>query len=386
MSLLDDLHGELAALDAESLRRVRRANEIPCGARMRVAGREMLSFCSNDYLGLAADPTVAKALIENVVKYGVGSGASHLVSGHYDIHDRLEERLAGFLGCQRALYFTTGYMANVGVIPAMVGRGDAVFADRLIHASLVDGALLSRASLTRYPHNDVAALEAALEASTARRKLIVTDGVFSMDGDVAPLAQLLALAERFDTWLLVDDAHGFGVLGPQGRGSLAEAGLNSWRIILIGTLSKAAGVSGAFAAGHAQVIEWLMQKARTGIFTTASPPVLAAALLASIDLIEQGDFRRERLNTMIEVLQGSLKLKRWQLLPSRTAIQPVQIGDNAEALRVAASLRDAGVLVPAIRPPTVPRGTARLRVSLSARHEVEDVLRLADLLNALESF
>ena len=386
MSLLDDLHGELAALDAESLRRVRHANEIPCGARMRVAGREMLSFCSNDYLGLAADPTVAKALIENVVKYGVGSGASHLVSGHYDIHDRLEERLAGFLGCQRALYFTTGYMANVGVIPAIVGRGDAVFADRLIHASLVDGALLSRASLTRYPHNDLAALEAALEASTARRKLIVTDGVFSMDGDVAPLAQLLALAERFDTWLLVDDAHGFGVLGPQGRGSLAEAGLDSWRIILIGTLSKAAGVSGAFAAGQAEVIEWLMQKARTGIFTTASPPVLAAALLASIDLIEQGDFRRERLNTMVEVLQGSLKLKRWQLLPSRTAIQPVQIGDNAEALRVAASLRDAGVLVPAIRPPTVPRGTARLRVSLSARHEVEDVLRLADLLNALEAF
>lgn len=386
MSLLDHLRSELAALDADSLRRVRRANEIPCGAKMRVAGREMLSFCSNDYLGLAADPTVAKALIESVVKYGVGSGASHLVSGHYDVHDQLEERLARFLGCERALYFTTGYMANVGVIPALVGRGDAVFADRLIHASLVDGALLSRANLTRYPHNDMAALETALQASTAPRKLIVTDGVFSMDGDIAPLAELLALAEHFDAWLLVDDAHGFGVLGPQGRGALAEAGLASWRIILIGTLSKAAGVSGAFAAGQADVIEWLMQKARTGIFTTASPPVLAAALLTSIDLIEQGDFRRERLNTMIDVLQGTLKLKRWQLLPSRTAVQPVQIGDNAEALRVAAALRDAGVLVPAIRPPTVPKGTARLRISLSARHEVEDVLRLANLLNALEGF
>lgn len=386
MSLLDHLRSELAALDADSLRRVRRANEIPCGAKMRVAGREMLSFCSNDYLGLAADPTVAKALIESVVKYGVGSGASHLVSGHYDVHDQLEERLARFLGCERALYFTTGYMANVGVIPALVGRGDAVFADRLIHASLVDGALLSRANLTRYPHNDMAALETALQASTAPRKLIVTDGVFSMDGDIAPLAELLALAERFDAWLLVDDAHGFGVLGPQGRGALAEAGLASWRIILIGTLSKAAGVSGAFAAGQADVIEWLMQKARTGIFTTASPPVLAAALLTSIDLIEQGDFRRERLNTMIDGLQGTLKLKRWQLLPSRTAVQPVQIGDNAEALRVAAALRDAGVLVPAIRPPTVPKGTARLRISLSARHEVEDVLRLANLLNALEGF
>ncbi len=386
MSLLDDLRAELAALDAENLRRVRRANELPCGPKMRVGGKDLLSFCSNDYLGLAADPAIAKALLEGVVKFGTGSGASHLVSGHYAVHDELEARLAAFTGCERALYFTTGYMANVGVIPALVGRRDAIFADRLIHASLVDGALLSRATLTRYPHNDMAALETALQGSDARRKLIVTDGVFSMDGDIAPLAHMLRLAEQHDAWLLVDDAHGFGVLGPQGRGTLAEAGLQSWRIILIGTLGKAAGVSGAFAAGQTDVIEWLLQKARTGIYTTASPPALAQALLTAIDLIEAGDFRRRRLSTLIDTFRRSLRLTRWQLLPSRTAIQPVVVGDNAEALRVAGALRDAGVIVPAIRPPTVPAGTARLRVSISARHEIEDVLRLADLLNALEDF
>ena len=386
MSLLDDLRAELAALDSDNLRRVRRANEIPCGPKMRVGGKELLSFCSNDYLGLAADPAIAKALLEGVVKYGTGSGASHMVSGHYDVHDALEARLAAFTGCERALYFTTGYMANVGVIPALVGRKDVILADKLIHASLVDGALLSRATLIRYPHNDLAALEGALKATPAARKLIVTDGVFSMDGDIAPLARMLELAEEHDAWLLVDDAHGFGVLGPQGRGTLAEAGLQSWRILLMGTLSKAAGVSGAFVAGQADVIEYLMQKSRTGIYTTASPPALAQALLTSIDLIEAGDFRRHRLQALTDTFRRSLKLTRWQLLPSRTAIQPVVIGDNAEALRVAAALRDAGVLVPAIRPPTVPAGTARLRVSISARHEIEDVLRLADLLNALEAF
>ena len=386
MSLLDDLRAELAALDADNLHRVRRANELPCGPKMSVGGKELLSFCSNDYLGLAADPAIAKALLEGVVKFGTGSGASHLVSGHYAVHDELEARLAAFTGCERALYFTTGYMANVGVIPALVGRRDAIFADRLIHASLVDAALLSRATLTRYPHNDMAALETALQGSDARRKLIVTDGVFSMDGDIAPLAHMLRLAEQHDAWLLVDDAHGFGVLGPQGRGTLAEAGLQSWRIILIGTLGKAAGVAGAFAAGQADVIEWLLQKARTGIYTTASPPALAQALLTAIDLIEAGDFRRRRLSTLIDTFRRSLKLTRWQLLPSRTAIQPVVVGDNAEALRVAGALRDAGVIVPAIRPPTVPAGTARLRVSISARHEIEDLLRLADLLNALEDF
>ncbi|HRP95739.1 MAG TPA: 8-amino-7-oxononanoate synthase, partial [Rhodocyclaceae bacterium] len=281
--LLDRLRADLAELDARALRRVRRSLDTPCGPHARVDGRDMLAFCSNDYLGLAAEPALARTLAEAAARWGTGSGASHLVSGHYTVHDRLETRLAQFVGCERALYFSTGYMANAGTIPALVGRGDAIFADRLNHASLVDGALLSRATLHRYPHADLAALERLLGESRAPRKLIATDTVFSMDGDVAPLAGLLALAERFDAWLLVDDAHGFGVLGPGGRGALAEAGLASWRIVLVGTLGKAAGVAGAFVAGHADVLEWLMQKARTYVFTTGAPPALAEALLASVD-------------------------------------------------------------------------------------------------------
>jgi 8-amino-7-oxononanoate synthase len=275
-------------------------------------------------------------------------------------------------------------MANAGTIPALVGRGDAIFADRLNHASLVDGALLSRATLHRYPHADLAALERLLADSRAPRKLIVTDAVFSMDGDVAPLAELLALAERFDAWLMVDDAHGFGVLGPHGRGALAQAGLASWRIVLVGTLGKAAGVAGAFVAGHAEVVEWLMQKARTYVFTTGAPPALADALLASLDLVAAGEARRAHLAALIARLRETLRLERWQLMPSHTPIQPVVIGDNVEALAVARALWERGVWVPAIRPPTVPAGTARLRISLSAAHRDEDVVRLAEMLNELE--
>ncbi|PKO56442.1 MAG: 8-amino-7-oxononanoate synthase, partial [Betaproteobacteria bacterium HGW-Betaproteobacteria-21] len=231
MNQLDSLRAELGALDAAFLRRTRRNNALPCAPHARIDGRDLLAFCSNDYLGLASEPALAAALAEGAARWGSGAGASHLVSGHYEVQQQLEARLAAFVGCERALYFSTGYMANSGVIPALVGRGDAVFADRLNHASLVDGMLLSRASMHRYPHLDLTALERMLVASTAPRKLIVTDAVFSMDGDVAPLAELLALAERFDAWLLIDDAHGFGVLGPQGRGAVAEAGIASWRLI-----------------------------------------------------------------------------------------------------------------------------------------------------------
>ena len=382
--LLDQLKADLAELDDRALKRVRRSLETPCGPHARVDGREMLAFCSNDYLGLAGDPALVAALQAGAGRWGSGSGASHLVSGHYTVHDELERRLAAFTGCERALYFSTGFMANTGVIPALVGRGDAIFADRLNHASLVDGALLSRADLRRYAHADPAALERALGGSSARRKLIVTDSVFSMDGDVAPLAALLDLAERFDAWLIVDDAHGFGVLGPEGRGALAEAGLSSWRLIYVGTLGKAAGVSGAFVAGHADVVEWVMQKARPYIFTTGAPPALAHALLASLDLIEAGDARRRHLASLIDLLRGELRLARWALLPSRTPIQPVVIGDNAEAVAIARALWDEGLWVPAIRPPTVPQGTARLRVSLTAAHSADDVRRLASTLNTLE--
>ncbi len=384
-ALLDGLRADLAALDHNALLRRRRSNARPCGPHARIDGRELLAFCSNDYLGLAGDPALAQALAAGAETWGAGAGASHLVCGHYTCHDALERRLADFVGCERALYFSTGYMANSGLIPALVGRGDAVFADRLNHASLVDGVLLSRADLHRYPHTDIDALARALAASRARRKLIVSDTVFSMDGDVAPLAALLDLAERFDAWLMVDDAHGFGVLGPQGRGALAEAGLASWRLIYVGTLGKAAGLSGAFAAGAADVIEWLMQKARTYIFTTGAPPALAEALLASIDLIERSDARRGHLAELIARFAERLQLQRWQLMPSRTPIQPVRIGDNAEALAVATALMESGLWVPAIRPPTVPAGSARLRVSLSAAHRVEDVIRLADTLNRLET-
>lgn len=382
--LLDRLQAELAALDDQALRRTRRTLDTACGPHATVDGRAMLAFCSNDYLGLAGDPQLARALAEGAARWGAGSGASHLVSGHYRVHDELEARLAAFVGMGSALYLSTGYMANLGVVPALLGRGDAIFADRLNHASLVDGALLSRASLQRYPHRDLSALARLLEASDAPRKAIVTDSVFSMDGDLAPLAELLALAERHDSWLIVDDAHGFGVLGPQGRGALAAAGLASWRLIYVGTLGKAAGVAGAFVAGQRDVVAWLLQKMRTYIFTTGAPPALAQALLASLELIEHGDERRARLNALIDQFRAELQLTRWHLLPSTTAIQPVQVGDNAETLALARALWDEGLWVPAIRPPTVPQGTARLRVSLTAAHSAEDVRRLTAALNRLE--
>ncbi|THF66204.1 8-amino-7-oxononanoate synthase [Pseudothauera nasutitermitis] len=383
--LRDRLRADLAALDARALRRSRRSLASPCGPRAVVDGREMLAFCSNDYLGLAGEPRLAQALADGAAHWGAGSGASHLVSGHYRVHDELEARLAAFVGMEAALYLSTGYMANLGVAPALLGRGDAIFADRLNHASLVDGALLSRAELHRYPHADTAALTRMLEGSKAARRAIVTDSVFSMDGDLAPLAELLALAERHDCWLIVDDAHGFGVLGPRGRGALAAAGLASWRLIYVGTLGKAAGVSGAFVAGQAEVVAWLMQKMRTYIFTTGAPPALAHALLESLDLIEAGDARRARLAELIDLLRGELRLARWRLSPSPTAIQPVLVGDNAETLQLARALWDEGLWVPAIRPPTVPQGSARLRISLTAAHTEDDVRRLAAALNRLEA-
>ena len=388
MSLRDDLHAGLAALERDALRRRRRRNTLPCAPHAQVDGRALLAFGSNDYLGLAAEPALAAALAAGAQRFGTGAGASHLVTGHHAVHDELETALARFVGAERALYFSTGYMANSGVLPALLGRGDAVFADRLNHASLVDGALLSRAELHRYPHLDLAALDTLLERSSARRKAIVTDAVFSMDGDVAPLPALLERAARHDAWLIVDDAHGFGVLGPQGRGTVAEAGLSvhpeAWRIVLIGTLGKAAGVAGAFVAGEATLVEWLLQKTRTYIFTTGAPPALAHALLESLRLIEAGDGRRAHLNRLITLFRTRAQLQRWRLLPSRTPIQPVVIGDNDETLAVSAALEAAGLWVPAIRPPTVPTGSARLRISLSAAHREDEVIRLADTLCELE--
>jgi 8-amino-7-oxononanoate synthase len=344
----------------------------------------MLAFCSNDYLGLANDPALVAAAQEGARLYGLGAGASPLVCGHQAPHAALEKRLAAFTGFERALLFSTGYLANLGAVPALVGRGDALFSDRLNHASLIDAARLSRAELNVYPHCDLSALAAALVATRAKRKLIVTDAVFSMDGDLAPLPELLALAERHQAWLLVDDAHGFGLLGPQGRGSVAHYKLASSRLLLMGTLGKAAGGAGAFVAGSDEAIEWILQKARTYIFSTAEPALVAHALLTALDLIEQGDERRARLAARVAQLRDSLKPKRWTLLPSETAIQPLVIGGNAETMTAAAKLFERGLWVPGIRPPTVPTGSARLRITLSAAHTEEQVARLVEALKELE--
>jgi 8-amino-7-oxononanoate synthase len=378
------LAAELAGLEIQGLKRSRRVLETPQSARVTVDGRDFVAFCSNDYLGLAAHPELIDAARDGAARFGVGSGASHLVLGHFSAHHELEERLAAFVDLPRALLFSTGYLANIGVVTALAGREDAVFADRLNHASLNDAALLARADFKRYPHLDLAALGRLLAASTARRKLVVTDAVFSMDGDIAPVPELIELCERHDAWLLLDDAHGFGVLGRQGRGALAHFGVASPRVIYMATLGKAAGVFGAFVAAQADVVEWLLQRARAYIYTTATPPLLAHAVKKSLELIAAGDERRGRIEKLINVLNQILIQKRWHLLPSTTAIQPLVIGENDEAVSVSRALAREGLLVPAIRPPTVPRGTARLRISLSAAHEARDVERLAQALNALQ--
>ncbi len=378
------LFDELAKLETRGLARKRRVLESPQSARVTVDGREYTAFCSNDYLGLAAHPELIEAARQGAARFGVGAGASHLILGHSAAHHELEQRLVEFTGLPRALLFSSGYLANIGAVTALVGREDAVFADRLNHASLNDAVLLSRAKFKRYPHLDLDALERLLAASRARRKLVVTDAVFSMDGDIAPVPDLIALCERHDAWLLLDDAHGFGVLGREGRGVLAHFEVRSPRVIYMATLGKAAGVFGAFVAGEAEMVEMLIQRARPYIYTTAPPPLLAQALMASLRLVERGEWRRARVRAYVDLLRTRITGKRWHLLPSQTAIQPLVIGDNDEAVRVSEALAGDGLLVPAIRPPTVPQGTARLRISLSAAHEIVDIERLAAALNVLQ--
>ncbi|HEX7643715.1 MAG TPA: 8-amino-7-oxononanoate synthase [Burkholderiaceae bacterium] len=388
--LISKLEHELKSLDERALRRRRRTAETPCAPRMRVDGRDVLAFCSNDYLGLASHPRVVEALREGAARYGAGSGASHLISGHGESHALLEERLAQFLSPHianaRALYFCTGYMANLAVITALAQPGAEIFSEELNHASLIDGARLSRAKVQVYPHADIEALDTLLAASTAETKIVSTDSVFSMDGDLAPLPQLASLCERHGAWLVIDDAHGFGVLGEDGSGALSHCALNSPNIVYMGTLSKAAGVGGAFVAAHETVIEWLVQRARPYIYTTAAPPALAHALLSSLDIIagQEGAQRRAHLQALIAQLREGLRLKRWQHPQSDTAIQPLIIGANDEAMRAAASLYEQGLWIPAIRPPTVPVGTSRLRVTLSAAHSEEDVARAIGAINVIE--
>lgn len=382
--MLPALQQALAQREADGLLRRRRLINSAQGPHLLADGKPVLSFCSNDYLGLASHPRLQAALEEGARTAGVGSGASHLITGHHRYHHELEQALARFVGLPQALLLSTGYMANLAAICGLMDRGDALFADKLNHASLNDGALLSRAELNRYPHADIERLDRMLEVSTATRKMVITDSVFSMDGDIAPLRQLLDLCEQHDAWLLIDDAHGFGVLGEHGQGCLRHFDLHSSRIVYMATLGKAAGVSGAFIAGEQVVIEYLMQNARTYIYTTAMPPALAAASLESLKLMTESDERREHLHALLAMLKSELHLKRWQLAESSTPIQPVLIGSNDEVMRVSEHLLEQGILVPAIRPPTVPKGSARLRISLSAAHTKADVRQLIDALHDAE--
>lgn len=375
---------ELEELAQQGLARHRRELSTPCGAYVEVDGRRLLAFASNDYLGLANDARIVAALAEGARQWGAGAGASHLLGGHLHPHQALEEALAALVGLPRALTFSTGFMANLAVLPTLAGRGAEIFADRLNHASLIDAALLAQARgarVHRYRHNDMAALARMLEASTAACKIIVSDAVFSMDGDLAPIAELCALARRHDCWLLLDDAHGFGVLGARGAGTCAHLGIAAdARLILMGTLGKAAGVGGAFVAGSDALIETLIHRARSYIFTTAAPPALAAALCVAVKILADEEERRAHLRALIARLKARAAALPWALLPSDTAIQPLMVGDNHAALALSQALWQDGIWAPAIRPPTVPAGTARLRISLSAAHSLDDVDRLMDAL------
>jgi 8-amino-7-oxononanoate synthase len=383
--MLTALQKELDQRKIDGLLRQRRLLDSPQAEHIVANGRKYLSFCSNDYLGLANHPELIAAMQAAAGDSGVGSGASNLITGHHRYHDNLEKQLAKFVQMPAALVFSTGYMANIGVLGALVGRGDAIFADKLNHACLNDGGYYSMAEFKRFAHNDVAALEKLLKASTAKHKLIAVDAVFSMDGDIAPIPAYLRLCEQYDAYLYVDDAHGFGVLGEHGRGSLSHFNLSSPRIIYMATLGKAAGVAGAFVAGQQVVIDYLIQTARSYVYSTPAPPALSATLSASINLIENGDKLRTHLQHLIATLKQNLQLKSWYLMSSDTAVQPVVIGSNHEAVRLSEHLQKQGFLVPAIRPPTVPVNTARLRISLSAAHNENDVIQLAKAINNAES-
>ena len=384
--LAASLEAGLARLAAAGRQRRRRVVESRSTAtRVRVDGAELLAFCSNDYLGLAGHPRVAEAFTAAVREWGVGSGASHLVSGHCREHHALEEELAAFTGRERALLFSTGYMANLAVVTALLGRGDRVFMDRLNHASLLDAGLASGARFARYPHADAEALAARLARDDrGGRTMVATDGVFSMDGDVAPLRALAAACEARGAWLFVDDAHGLGVLGPTGRGSLEDAGLDAGDApILMGTLGKAFGTFGAFVAGPEALVEILLQTGRTYMYTTALPPAVAAATRESLRVLQDEPWRRARVLDHVAYFRREASGLGLRLMESGTPIQPVVLGSEAATVAASDALWAHGLWIPAIRPPTVPAGSARLRITFSAAHETVEVDRLLEALAAL---
>lgn len=382
--MLATLKKALEQREKDGLLRQRRLLDSPQAEQIVADDKSYLSFCSNDYLGLANHPKLIAAMQQAAGDSGVGSGASGLVTGHHRYHDDLEKQLAKFVNLPAALLFSAGYMANIGVLGALVGRGDAIFADKLNHACLNDGSYYSLAEFKRFAHNDVQALEKLLKASTAKHKIIAVDAVFSMDGDIAPIPEYLALCEQYDAYLYIDDAHGFGVLGKHGAGSLSHFNIKSPRVIMMATLGKAAGVAGAFVAGEQVVIDYLIQTAKSYVYSTPAPPALSATLSASVNLIEQGDDLRAHLYGLIHLLKTELKLTKWQLMPSITSVQPLLVGDNFKAVALGKYLQQQGILVPAIRPPTVPVNTARMRISLSAAHRMDDVLRLIAALQQAE--
>ena len=400
MHALKKAQTRLAELEQNLLKRSLRTTTSPCTPHPTVDGRTLKAFCSNDYLGFANHPDLIVALAEGAKLYGTGSGASHLISGHSIAHAKLEEALASlqapFIPHARALFFCTGYLANLSAITALASlenesaSSTTIYSGKLNHASLIDGVRLAttqtKANTVIFDHHDLLDLERKLASDTAALKLIVTDGVFSMDGDLAPVTELLALAEQYDALLIVDDAHGFGLLGESGCGILEALQLHSARLIYIGTLGKAAGISGAFICGESTLIEYILQKARPYIYSTATPPAIAHALLRSLQLITsaEGKQRRQQLSHLIATWQTDMVFSSWQKMSSTTAIQPIILGENKIALAVAQHLADAGYWIPAIRPPTVPAGSARLRVTFSASHTITELRELISTLQQIE--
>jgi len=394
--MFSEILHKIQALKEHGLYRVRKVASSPCAPNVVLGERQMLAFNSNDYLGLANDQRLIEAFKEGVSLYGVGSGASHLISGHSKAHALLEDRLTEFMSpyirSAKALYFCTGYMANLAVITALVDVNKdscEVFSEALNHASIIDAIRLSRATCSVYGHCDHVRLKELLLTSKASNKIVVSDGVFSMDGDIAPLLDLVRVCEETNAWLVIDDAHGFGVLGAGGRGILEHFNIKSTQIIYMGTLGKAGGVGGAFLCADENVIDWIVQKARSYIYTTAAPPACAHALLTSIDLIgsQEGLAKRDHLNKMIQILRKQLSLisGKWNLLESQTPIQPLVIGSNADVLQASKALENLGLWVTAIRAPTVPAGSARLRITLSAAHSTDEVMQLVNGLNKIAS-
>ncbi len=379
MKAFTGVQDELQRLRQTGNYRSRRLLESAQQVRLRVDGRQVVNFCSNDYLGLARHPDVLQAFKQAADCYGVGSGSAHLICGHSRAHHQLEEELADFTGRDRALLFSTGYMANLAVLTTLLNRKSVVFEDRLNHASLLDGGLFSGAGFKRYPHGDTASLDKLLSETTSENRMIVSDAVFSMDGDIAPLRQLAQLGERYQAGLMVDDAHGFGVLGEKGKGTLEACQLTQADVpLLMGTLGKALGSFGAFVAGSEALIEYLLQKARTYIYTTALPPAIAEATRTSLQLLDAESWRRQVLFEHVRRFRRGARQLGLSVMASKTPIQPVLIGDSGKAVAVSQALFDLGLWVSAIRPPTVPMGQARLRITLSAEHKEHDIDQLLD--------